>query len=144
MTRRARPARRGRGALSLAAAVLVFLPAIAAGRSREDRPPSPELRRVFVTDSRCGAEGARRGDHRRCALECSSRGHALVLYDAKRGALYRILYGSEELRYKVLNDHAGLEVMARGIWDDAEGIVRLQDIFPAVDERAGPLEDLDP
>ena len=106
-------------------------------RHNADRPPAPHTRRVAVTDLHCGADGPRSGDHRRCALQCSSEGSPLVLFDARRDALYTIVYGSPELQHKVLNDFAGLEGLARGVWDDEKMTVQLQEMF-----ETGPEESL--
>lgn len=80
---------------------------------------------MIVTDNVCGAEGARREDHRRCALERVSEGGRLVLFDPKSEALYEVKYASDELRLKVLNDLAGLRIVARGRWDDQAHVVAL-------------------
>jgi hypothetical protein len=51
-----------------------------------------------------------------------------VLYDPEREALYTVVWSSEELRIRVLNDFAGLPGVAIGIWDDEARTVDLRDM----------------
>lgn len=118
-----RPAR-GLVRLALAAMLLAGF-ATPGPRAGEPPPPRVETRQVIVTDTCCAAEGARRDDHRACALECVSEGGRLILFDPRREALYEIAYATEELRIHVLNDLAGLPIRARGIWDDENHLVSL-------------------
>jgi hypothetical protein len=119
-------ARRTGKRLSLCGIALLAVAAAGVATAAPASAPSPvQSRSVIVTDDVCGAEGARRADHRRCALERVSEGGRLVLYDPERDALYEITYGSPELRLKVLNDMAGLRIVARGRWDDEKHVVAL-------------------
>ncbi|MGD8377772.1 MAG: hypothetical protein PVF68_16700 [Acidobacteriota bacterium] len=110
-------------------------PAVRAAGAPPTRP-RVELRRVFVTDSKCGAAGYEQEDRRRKVLECVSEGAMLQIYDPQRDALYTILYEKRDLQLKVLNDFAGLEGIAQGYWDDEGQTVRLQDIMEYVPDRA--------
>ena len=118
-------ARFSRGGIAL----LVVAAAVVAARSGEPAPaPAPipvQSRSAIVTDDVCGAAGAHQADHRSHALERVSEGGRLVLYDPERDALYEITYKSPELRLKVLNDMAGLRIVARGRWDDEKHVVAL-------------------
>ena len=117
--------RRGLAVRWRSIALLALAAAAFPTRAPAGDPPQVELRVVIVTDSRCGAEGARLEDHRRCALERVSEGDRLVLFDPAREALYEIVYASEALKVKVLNDLAGFKIVARGRWDDEKRFVAL-------------------
>ena len=127
---------RGPGILLVLGVALQAAPA--AERPAGDRAPAPQTRRVVITDSHCGVEGALRADHRVCALECASEGERLLIYDPKRRVLFEIDYASEELRVQVLNDFAGLPAVARGHWDDQGRRVALHKIFPAPEPGPAP------
>ena len=107
----------------------------------EESPQEPvwviSSRPVVVTDAHCGGDGVR-DDHRRCALERASEGFALIFYEPKSAELYTVEYPSEEIRFQVLNDFAGLPAFVQGLWDDDNHVVRLSAIYPP--PQRGPLK----
>ena len=107
------------------------------------RPPRPipQIRVVFVTDSHCGVEGLDKRNPHAETLACMAKGAQLQLYDQKRGALYEIQYVSEELRIELQNDYAGLEIAAQGLWDDSDGRVKLQSIWPTRDPASRRVQE---
>ena len=103
--------------------------------AEEEAPPRIETRKIVVTDSQCGEEGALREEHRAHVLERVADGDRLQFYDPRKGVVYEVAFESREQWIKTLNEFSGRSAFVRGIWDEEKHIVAFKNIYPAEDRE---------